>query len=76
MNFQDNPSNSHRDIKVQNLTLGHHTGTDNGSHAPIYNLLEKGDDHHVTFWAFFGKYIFFLFSNVSKNKVIVDNDVL
>ena len=75
MNFQDNPSNSHRDIKVQNLTLGHHTGTDNGSHAPIYNLLEKGD-HHVTFWAFFGKYIFFLFSNVSKNKVIVDNDVL
>ena len=61
MNFQDNPSNSHRDIKVQNLTLGHHTGTDNGSHAPIYNLLEKDHYYHqYDFLGIFLKIQFFL----------------
>ena len=28
--FQGNPSNNRRDIKDQILSLGHHTGTDNG----------------------------------------------
>ena len=41
-------------------------------HAPIYNLLEKGD--HGTFWAFFGNHFFYF--QTSLKQVIVDNVVL